>query len=209
MVVPACPNCSRPLGPPLSSGRQVCGGCGWASEGKRSPSTSSPSVYPNTLRNGLIYGLSALVALVASLALSKGSQVACERSLTTREGVCRVTEYNYLGQKKTLEAFPVSGMVTAYPHERRVRRSGRRSGSYTVYHLAIATTSGDIVTPLQSRNRQVTQEWILAVQQYQGDRIQPLLRVRDRGSPLTTAAFGMFVAAIATYKGLVYLQTKT
>ncbi len=41
-MLESCPRCSSRLGPPLSSGRQVCAECGWSSSPPNSKRTSPP-----------------------------------------------------------------------------------------------------------------------------------------------------------------------
>ncbi|MBD1910379.1 hypothetical protein [Leptolyngbya sp. FACHB-16] len=193
MTVHECPKCSRPIGAPLSSGRQVCAGCGWASHSKVSETqkrAAGTSIYPNTPRNLLFYGVGVLVALLAALYSSDGYRLTCERSLSTQGGVCRITQYNYLGKTQMVRGFPSSSLVSAQLHEeRRVRRRRRRSdSSYTLYHLILTTKGGEITTPLSSRNRHEIETDVQQVQRFTSDPIQTLLKVDDRGTPMTTAA---------------------
>jgi len=218
VVQQACPKCSRPLGPPLSSGRQVCGGCGWASQPKRStpvqppPSASAngwlaPSAYPNTPRNVLIYGAGMALALVGSLYLSEGTQLVCEQTIVSQQGECRVTEYNYLGRRRILQSFPTARVVEAQIREerrtetRRVRRRTRRV-SYTLYHLVIRTTTGEITTPFNSRDRRKIDTKVQQVQRFKANSMQSLLNIHERGSPMTTAGILMGGAVFVTYQAL-------
>lgn len=208
MTVHECPNCSRPMGAPLSSGRQVCAGCGWASRPKLSEGEKQESKpFPNTPLNLMFYGAGAVVALVAALYSSDGYQLTCERAIATQGGVCRITKYNYLGQSQMVRGFPTSSLVSAKVKEERVRRRRRRrSSSYTRYHLVLITRTGEVTTPLNSRNRREIEKEVQQVQRFTGNSVQTLLRISDRGAPMTNAAIFMGGSVFVVHYVLSQIQ---